>query len=683
MGALAGACGGGGSDKEVDNTFDNSGGTGGGTGGTPSNTGGAFGSGGSGAGLSPTEPGPTEPPAQNIESLRIEPEDALLVVPIGETGEQSYRIFAKLEGSSAEQEITDRSVFYVPDNHLIGGFSDNGPMFQTATDEPRGGPLTVRALAANATGEASAVETSLTVKYVGALPDPRDDGSGDYDVPADAAKLFEDAPEDGDRAPLIVYPNDGVLMPPNLSRLDVHWRPGSEDNTLYEVAFVSPTIDLRYYLRCGEPINGGCAFELDPLGYRLIAEANRGLDPIAITVRGTDDDGSAAGSSGAVELGFAETDVHGGLYYWTTSDDTAIMRFDFGVVDAEPELFLSPDDNSSGTCVGCHALSRDGSKMVASLGGQRNGWQVLITDLSRPKSDADYFAKRGEEDDPDPIQFASWNPDGSRFVAVYGDTNDLDIRHRLWFHDGATGERLPDESLLLDFEPDHPDWSPDGQLIAFTRVGKHQTSQRPKNGGLELIRWDGSAWSAPETLVPVEPGLSRYNPSFLPGSELLVFSESTCPDGDIDSSRCDGDDDPTATTWALPPTAGATPVHLTRASTGGLEDGDDITLHDTFPRSSPFVGKYQGRDIYWVTISSRRLPGLRAGDRQLLWMFAVDPAAILEGNDGSYPAFYLPFQDLSTSNHIGQWTQRVVTDDPPPEPEPPPTPGVPVPPPVE
>jgi hypothetical protein len=61
-------------------------------------------------------------------------------------------------------------------------------------------------------------------------------------------------------------------------------------------------------------------------------------------------------------------------------------------------------------------------------------------------------------------------------------------------------------------------------------------------------------------------------------------------------------------------------------------------------------------------------------------MFAVDPAAILAGKDGSYPGFYLPFQDLKTSNHIAQWTQKIVSDNPPPPPAPaPPPPPPPVP----
>ena len=63
-------------------------------------------------------------------------------------------------------------------------------------------------------------------------------------------------------------------------------------------------------------------------------------------------------------------------------------------------------------------------------------------------------------------------------------------------------------------------------------------------------------------------------------------------------------------------------------------------------------------------------------------MFAVDPAKILAGQDGSYTAFFLPFQDPTTSNHIAQWTQKIIGANPaPPAPSPPPPAPPPAPPP--
>jgi hypothetical protein len=134
------------------------------------------------------------------------------------------------------------------------------------------------------------------------------------------------------------------------------------------------------------------------------------------------------------------------------------------------------------------------------------------------------------------------------------------------------------------------------------------------------------------------------------------------------------DSDPSAKTWAVAPSAGAQPIYLARANAPGVRDGSSSDLSNTFPRFSPFAQAQGAGRLFWVTVASRRQLGLRnppptpssadptelGTSGQVLWMFAVDPDKLASGQDGSYPAFYLPFQDLTTSNHIGQWTQRVV-----------------------
>jgi hypothetical protein len=44
----------------------------------------------------------------------------------------------------------------------------------------------------------------------------------------------------------------------------------------------------------------------------------------------------------------------------------------------------------------------------------------------------------------------------------------------------------------------------------------------------------------------------------------------------------------------------------------------------------------------------------------LIWMVAVEPDKALAGEDPSSPAFAIPYQDLGTSNHIAQWTERII-----------------------
>jgi hypothetical protein len=42
-------------------------------------------------------------------------------------------------------------------------------------------------------------------------------------------------------------------------------------------------------------------------------------------------------------------------------------------------------------------------------------------------------------------------------------------------------------------------------------------------------------------------------------------------------------------------------------------------------------------------------------------MAAVTLEDIAAGQDGSFPAFWLPFQDFTAHNHIAQWVDTVVT----------------------
>jgi len=97
-------------------------------------------------------------------------------------------------------------------------------------------------------------------------------------------------------------------------------------------------------------------------------------------------------------------------------------------------------------------------------------------------------------------------------------------------------------------------------------------------------------------------------------------------------------------------------------------------LTNSYPKWSPFVTRGNGSDtskLMWVTFSSSRAYGLRPAPNlsssenpkgTLLWMAAVDPEKVAAGEDPSYPAFALPFQDLATSNHIAQWAEYLVSN---------------------
>jgi hypothetical protein len=661
-----------------------------------------------------------------LSSVHIVPANAKLVVQAGQSASLPYTVMGVVDGAPGEVDVTSRFVFYVPDNYLVGGFPSTGaPLFTTRlpatpTDPPqRGGVLTVQAQALNPGNVPLTITTPLTVELDAQFSNVGDADAGvpDGGVPSNAPMIFASAPVDASRSPTLEYPNNGTMLPPNLRLLDVHWLPGSPSNTLYRISFTSAQSQITYYSRCGTIggilTPGSCGFQLDETGFGYLAQSNAGAGNVTLSISGTDDSGTGVGTSSSFTIQFAQETVNGGVYYWDVSH-TRIMRFDFGAASAVPQIFLAPGNygTNGGNCVGCHTLSRDGTKIAASALGQNSGLLVYVNDIAALTADAGATVTVNE-DGANRMQFGSFDPLGDLFVGIYGDGSPLDPKS-LYFHDGTTGLILPGLTKQLAFEPDHPAWSPDGTMIAMTHVGAHNTSQQEFLGGIDVASFTagavndggvtvtdgGTTLGDPVVVVPSNvmnstTAVNSYNPDFAPDSTFMVFTQSTCAASDATNADCDSDisSNVSATTWAVKPVANATPVHLDNAAAPGVADGPNAPVLDTFPRSTPFETAQGAGKLFWFTVASLRQPGLRlknyvAGDesfpaqkQQQLWMFAVDPAKIMAGQDGSYPAFFLPFQDPTTSNHIAQWTQQIVGGSPAPPPPAPPPPGAPPPPP--
>jgi len=124
------------------------------------------------------------------------------------------------------------------------------------------------------------------------------------------------------------------MLPPNMRNLEVHFLPAtSKAGALYEISLLSPFSEYRFYTRCyADPLKylkGYCVFEMDPDALDVVAESNRGIDPVTLAVRATDEAGNV-GKSASIDVQFAAERVDGAIYYWTTSDPAPrIMRFDF------------------------------------------------------------------------------------------------------------------------------------------------------------------------------------------------------------------------------------------------------------------------------------------------------------------------------------------------------------------
>jgi len=546
-------------------------------------------------------------PIPGLTSLSISPTSATLSVSSGgPTKTQQYKVTGIVNGHS--QDVTGQ-IGYSTSTSGIVNMTSSGLATTTNTS---GGVVVITASSGGVT--ATAV---LTVVYGFVGPDPGMAGQG---VPANSGTLFTTTTNDATRAPQLIYPNDHVLFPPNITGIEIHFMPGSASNTLYEVSFKGPVSTITTYIRCLSPqgING-CIYLPDATLWRGVAISNAGQGEVALTVRGTDDTGSSVGNSATFHMTFSKSPIEGALYYWTTSGKTAIMRWDFGGSTTTATSYLTPT-NTGGTCVGCHALS----------------------------------------------------PDGTQFVGVYGDATKQGPSNLMIF-DGTTGAVVSTIDLG-GLRADHPDWSKnmDGaNTIAFTSVDPvaSTTDQRPATGGIDFVQNNGGTWGAPQTLVPSELGKNRYYPAIAPDGNLVVYDESTCTGtptaGQPADKSCDADTDATATIM-FTSLQGNTPIPLTNANAPGVADNAATALTDSFPKWAPFVEQLDEQShLLWLTFSSTRQYGLRTpptpasmdetNKGTLIWMVGVRPS--IGGGDPSFTAFCLPFQDITTSNHIAQWTK--------------------------
>jgi hypothetical protein len=604
-------------------------------------------------------------PLVGLISLTVSPSEVTLYAEGATAATQAFTVTGGFEDGTT-RDVTDR-VQWIVDDPTLGGMA--GATFGTSNE--RGGRTTVRARAGGVIGLAT-----VTIVIRQRSGDPQVP-----DLPADPGGPFG-GPPDTNRAPTLVYPNDGVLLPPNLGKLEVHYLPGA-NNQLFAIDFTSGVTDVTVYTRCPNPLNGGCIYRPSADVWRWIAHSNRG-DSVGVTVRvrGTDDAGTGVGTSGQIQVGFSQDDIRGGIFYWTTST-TSIMTFDFGTDATEPAAFVdqrmtgyvdpaltdTPEERAALCGVGCHALSRDGKKLVTAVGKGSTDARTLIIDVENRETLSYDTAPKSA--------FFSWGPNGDQYVGTFGSAASPGYNLNLFDGDTGASAGTIDVGGTNARPLAHPDWSQDGTMIAFTRAGSRSgtsTAQGFRDSSVEMVRRDGDAWSAP---IVLSPGQSRFGscyPAFTPENDLVAFNRAACGppvDGDADEKLCDCYDDPQTKLFIMRPETGAAPVELARANAPGVMDtrAGRSAVQSSYPKWSPFTfrrtGEFGSR-LHWVTFSSARSYGLYTpatlpgGETNtLLWMAAVDPDAALGGTDPSYPAFVLPFQDITTDNHTAQWAERV------------------------
>jgi hypothetical protein len=466
-------------------------------------------------------------------------------------------------------------------------------------------------------------------------------------APGDAAQRFGTATENPSLAPKILYPTDATVMPPNLADLQVHWS-DSEGDDLYQVTVSAPFIDFHLYVT-GAP-NGSSWVGLSAEEWKLLETETSGAN-VNIAVRGMHSSGGAAGTA-TTHVKYAKGDLAGGLYYFSTTTPAQIYRHDFSRPTDPPEVYYSRSDvpptvgmESSG-CPGCHSISSDGTKVLLDMqvntgSGARVGGVIQTKDkvtLNTPTTNVQW-------------QYSAFTPDGSRMVtsgnpfSSTGDTRD----GALTLRDGTTAAKI--SAVPSPGAATMPEFSPLGDALAYV-VYTGGNNGGVADGRIVIQDYEpkSDTFGAVHDLVTIQGG-NAYYPSWSPDAKWLLFDR--CSDTSTWASyACSS-----AQLYVVPVDGSKPPILLASAN---VKEG----ITNSWPKFAPFtLTDASGNSIFWITFSSKRSFGARilkeGGDSQL-WMAAFSPDAAASGSDPSAPAFWLPFQNMTTSNHQAQWTRTFV-----------------------
>jgi hypothetical protein len=461
------------------------------------------------------------------------------------------------------------------------------------------------------------------------------------DVPANTPSLFEGGTPTTS-SPTLLYPLQQSMHAINLPDITFQWRKGSAEQTLFRIRLASATTTYDFHVGCGA-IEGGeadeCAFHMPEGNWIEMAVANRG-GSVNVEVAGVDASGGALGVSTPTELLFSPASVTGGLYYWST-EIRGSYRLLFGARQAEP-LITPASDTNPAACGGCHAVSRDGTRIAFSAGEPAESAKLIVSSTSEPETKS---VAPGSSHDAGTLALS---PDGKLVLSAYikaGSGQVLELRNA----DDGTTLATWNRDHFGNRSPFHPEFSPDGKAVVVTLASDQIFDWSVRDGSIAVLSFDPATntLGAPEVIVPFAPDNNFY-PTWSPDGRWIAFASAPA-----NGSRASYDQQDARI--RLVAREGGAAVDLTRAT-------QRVGATSTMPKFAPFM--QDDGNVMFITTNSKLDYGAilknspRTHDQQKpqLWMAAIDLRRVNTG-DPSWAPVWLPFQDITQTNHLGYWTE--------------------------
>ncbi len=428
---------------------------------------------------------------------------------------------------------------------------------------------------------------------------------------------------------------------------------------------------------------------------RLTASSGGATDPMKVTLSRYDVAGATAYTSATETWTIATASLRGAIYYWTASKIGNVQAGHIARIrpgsGAQPEALYS---GNADPCMGCHAVSADGTTLAASVqsaptgdpstyaytNGWLNGraWASFDLPSGTVRKQTSYQGSNlALTPDGKYTVFGGRMQAGNQATPVAGskymtlaDTKTGTIVTA----SGLDGISLSAPPASNEVGLAMPAFSPDGTKLTavefFGSLAAMKDNVLPSSNQIVVFPFNEATTSF--TATPTRLPLGTFTPhdksgigypSFTPDSTSVAYHVGNHSTGCFTDAfgNCDDNVQHRGQLWFQKADGVATPIHMANADTPPVTGDQDMSVEPTFnpiPR-----GGYS-----WVVFTSMRdwgnkLTGTANNGKRRLWVAAID--ATTGTTDPSHPAFYLEGQE-NTPNMRGFWTLAKCTDTPKP-----------------
>ncbi len=470
----------------------------------------------------------------------------------------------------------------------------------------------------------------------------------------------------------LLYPYDKTVFPLGLTSPLIMWNAptgGLHANDVYRLRLQEKAFTYDLY---SSTVPSPAQLRVPQAVWSTLTASNGGPgDPLQVILSRYDAGTQTAAVSVVNSWTIAPASLEGAIYYWTATNVGGRIGY---ITRLPAGNGAVPQKLNQGKCMGCHAVSADGTTLVAciddptaqTVAPYQLTWQTSRAwasfDVSQPAAPLIYASNEYGAD-------LAITPDGK--YTVWGAANNTIAGSKvLALSDTHTGALVTAsgldalQPLVAGQQLEMPAFSPDGTMLAVVvdnstwNAGDAVLPENPAS--ISYIPYDSATQTFTAAVKPIvqssdtallQKGLAY--PSFTPDGKYVAFHAGThstgCQAGCDDTTLDDGD-------LYVAPVAGGGAIRMVTADDPPDPADHHSSVEPTFDPKA--AGGYS-----WVVFTSMRTWGNQpwptgvstttlVNGRRRLWVAAVDQT--VGTTDPSHPPFYLEGQD-NAPNMRGFW----------------------------